>query len=173
MESTVDLRQIEFNPKTNRNILERSGSLQKKALEYHHRESRKLRKTLSRRDKTIEQLMKETSMKCEVNQWSDQVFNDSTLKEAKKRLHKKGLSQDSIAAYAFEQSVKNHMLAKQNGNTCDTFGIDVSKYQPMIELFNSVDRLVDDIMNGKAFQGSRDKNVQLINCLKHFHITEL
>ena len=55
---------------------------------------------------------------------------------------------------------------------CDTFGINVAKYQPMIDLFNNVDRLVD-IMNGKAFQGSKDKDVQLIDCPKHSHITEL
>ena len=68
MEATVDLRQNEFNPKTNRTVLERSGSLQTRAVEYHHRESTNLRKKLSRRDKTIEHLMKQTSMKCEVNQ---------------------------------------------------------------------------------------------------------
>ena len=39
MEATVDLRQNEFNPKTNRTVLERSGSLQNRAVEYHHRES--------------------------------------------------------------------------------------------------------------------------------------
>ena len=42
-------------------------------------------------------------MKCEVNQWSDLVFNEDTVAKAKER------SRDSIAAYAFEQSFKNHM----------------------------------------------------------------
>ena len=38
-----------------------------------------------------------------MNQWSDLVFNEDTVAQAKER------SQDSIAAYAFEQSFKNHM----------------------------------------------------------------
>ena len=38
-------------------------------------------------------------MKCEVNQWSDLVFNEDTVAKAKER------SRDSIAAYAFEQSL--------------------------------------------------------------------
>ena len=101
----MDLRQNEFNPKTNRTILERSGSLQKRAVDYHHRESTNLRKKVSRRDRTIEHLMKQTSMKCEVNQWSDLVFNEDTLAKAKESLYKEGLSRDSIAAYAFEQSL--------------------------------------------------------------------
>ena len=116
METTVDLRQNEFNPKTNRTALERFGSLQKRAVEYHQRESTNLRKKVSRRDRTIEHLMKQTSMKCEVNQWSDLVFNEDTVAKAKERLHKEGLSRDGIAAYAFEQSVKNHMQAKKNGS---------------------------------------------------------
>ena len=53
MEATVDLQKNEFNPKTNRTILERSGSLQKRAVGYHHRESTNLKKKVSRRDRTI------------------------------------------------------------------------------------------------------------------------
>ena len=72
----------------------------------------------------------------------------------------------------FALQIPSQTTIKMIKDHCDTFGIDVAKYQPMIDLFNSVDRLVD-IMNGKAFQGSKDKNVQLIDCPKHSHITEL
>lgn len=47
----------------------------------------------------------------------------------------------------------------------------IEDFQPMIDLFNKVDRLVD-IMNGTGFKG-KDRKVELINKPRHHHIFEL
>ena len=48
----------------------------------------------------------------------------------------------------------------------------VSEFQPMIDLFEAVDRLVD-IMNGTGFKNGRNRNVELLNHPHHRHIIEL
>ena len=53
VDSNIDLRTAPFNPKTRLSILERSGSLQKQALDYHKRESKNKSQKLARRDKVI------------------------------------------------------------------------------------------------------------------------
>ena len=46
---------------------------------------------------------------------------------------------------------------------------DIKDYEPMIELFDKVDRLVD-IMNGNGYKAS---NIELINKPRHEHVLEL
>ena len=48
----------------------------------------------------------------------------------------------------------------------------IADYQPMIDLFTKVDRLVD-IWNGTNHKKGKVRNVELINKPKHRHITEL
>ena len=48
----------------------------------------------------------------------------------------------------------------------------IKDYEPMIELFDKVDRLVD-IMNGTGYKKGKNRMVELINHPKHPHITEL
>ena len=49
---------------------------------------------------------------------------------------------------------------------------DISDYEPMIELFDKVDRLVD-IMNGNNVSGGKNRDVEHINCPRHRHVFEL
>ena len=48
----------------------------------------------------------------------------------------------------------------------------IKEYQPMIDIFEKVDRLVD-IMNGRSYKSGKDKDVELINTPRHRHIKEL
>ena len=48
----------------------------------------------------------------------------------------------------------------------------IEDYKPMIELFESVDRPIDIIMNGNGYK-AKNRNVELINKLGHKHIFEL
>ena len=49
---------------------------------------------------------------------------------------------------------------------------DIKDFEPMIKIFQSVDRLVD-IMNSSAYKNGKDKDVELINSSTHHHIEEL
>ena len=49
---------------------------------------------------------------------------------------------------------------------------DINDYEPMIQIFESVDRLVD-IVNGSGFKKGKDRDVELLNHPKHRHIKEL
>ena len=54
----------------------RSGSLQKKATDYHKKESRNKSQKLARRDKVIANLLEQTGMDVKVNSASDSIFCD-------------------------------------------------------------------------------------------------
>ena len=62
-------------------------------------------------------------------------------------------------------------MIKDNCN-CNENLADIEDYEPMIEIFNHVDRLVD-VMNGVGFKNGKDRNVELINSPTHSHILEL
>ena len=49
---------------------------------------------------------------------------------------------------------------------------ELKNFAPMIQIFEAVDRLVD-IMNGVGYKNCKDKNVELIDCPYHYHMTEL
>ena len=62
-------------------------------------------------------------------------------------------------------------MIKDYCHNANNFG-DISEFQPMIDLFDVVDRLVD-IMNGTGFKNGRDRDVELINHPHHCHTIEL
>ena len=61
--------------------------------------------------------------------------------------------------------IKDYCAA--NKNLCD-----IVQFEPMIQFFESVDRLVD-IVNGIGFKKGNVRDVELINNSKHRHILEL
>ena len=73
----------------------------------------------------------------------------------------------------FDQKFPNAGMFDFIRHVCLAFhSMHVKDFKPMIELFNSVDRLVD-IMNGTGFKKGKDRNVELINKPKHRHVLEL
>ena len=48
----------------------------------------------------------------------------------------------------------------------------INEYQPMIDVCEKVDRLVD-IMNGCSYKSGKDRDVEFINTPRHRHINKL
>ena len=61
--------------------------------------------------------MKQAELEVKVGRHRDTLFNEKFLAEAKKHLEENGLSQNSIAAYAFERAVQNQKVAREKGAT--------------------------------------------------------
>lgn len=81
METTLDLRQNEFNPKANWTVLSGLALSRREQLNIATERVQTSGKSFQGVIGllTIEHLMKQTSMKCKVNQWSDLVFNEDTV----------------------------------------------------------------------------------------------
>ena len=69
--------------------------------------------------------------------------------------------------------ITSRTCIKMIGDVCgdENTEYEIEDYEPMIELFGKIDRLVD-IMNGNGFKG-KNRDVELINQPKHRHVFEL
>jgi len=111
-----NLRTKEFNPKTRRSILAKSGSLQKKHTNYHQRQNKTRGQKISRMQEYIDDMIGATGVSVDVNNASGQMFSDKSMEEMKQMfIEKNDLSTDSIALYAFKRSVENHKAAQKSG----------------------------------------------------------
>ncbi|EJK64027.1 hypothetical protein THAOC_15281 [Thalassiosira oceanica] len=103
------------DPRTRTSLL-RTSSLQREQVNYHRRESRRKGKIISRRDQALARLEEETGVDVLISTDNDLIFNEKNLEKARQVfVEKNDLSHNSIAEYAFEQSVAKHIRAKRSG----------------------------------------------------------